>query len=60
MIGVANLRGGFSSGQIGRHQSVIGVANFKDVRQWKAPKCDRGHEFEVGDFRVGKLEGPKV
>ena len=47
MIGVTNLRGGLPGWQIGRPQSVIGVANFEDVRQWKAPKCDRGHEFQL-------------
>ena len=26
---------------------MIGVANFEDVRQWKAPKCDRGLEFQL-------------
>ena len=26
---------------------MIGVANFKDVRQWKAPKCDSGLEFRL-------------
>ena len=46
MIGVTNLRGGLSSRQIGRPQSVIGVASFRDVRQWKAPKCDRGHKSQ--------------
>ena len=49
-----------SSRQIGRPQSVIGSANFRGVRQWKSPKCDRGREFQGCPFRVGKLEGLKV
>ena len=38
---------------------MIGVANFKIVRQWKAPKCDRGHEFERGTFGLANWKAPK-
>ena len=45
VIVVANFRRvGFESA-IERLQSVTGVTNSRGIRQWKAPKCDRGREF---------------
>ena len=45
VIVVANFRRvGFASA-IERLQSVTGVTNFRGIRQWKAPKRDRGREF---------------
>ena len=56
VIMVANFRRvGFESA-IERLQSVTGVTNFRGIRQWKAPKCDMGREFEGCET----VEGPKV
>ena len=45
MIVVANFRRVGFALAVERLQSVTGVTNFRGIRQWKAPKRDRGREF---------------